>query len=369
MIRNTSKKCLLAFFTFLLVHTIPYAANKTIEECVTQTSWEVAIGDHCDSETAFAFLNVDDDLLTADEISQCFIPDFNRWGWTTFLDFSEATGQASYEMDIYSGAGQCDLTKGTDVGSVNVIYSDGTLTFDYDLDGFVLSESHIYVGYNPYPTKPNGQETVAPGQYTYVDSTVGNLSSYSVSLPVDGDAFYIIIHGVTQGANCNDCPDEDSDGICDEDDICPGFDDTIDTDGDGIPDGCDDEQCPDSDGDGICDDDDICPGFDDTIDSDGDGIPDGCDNGAFSIEENVSTYPIPFNEVINVKYSFDYDTPVIIELFDMKGIKLESQKINTYRKGTTAVSKINLSTKSNQLYLLRLTTSKGQITKKIVSFN
>ncbi len=34
----------------------------------------------------------------------------------------------------------------------------------------------------------------------------------------------------------------------------------------------------DSDGDGVPDDQDICPGFDDTSDVDGDGVPDGCDN-------------------------------------------------------------------------------------------
>jgi len=88
-------------------------------------------------------------------------------------------------------------------------------------------------------------------------------------------------------------------------DICPGFDDTIDTDGDGTPDGCDgcstvgqacndndpcttgdvyDAACncvgtfQDSDNDGVCDANDICPGFDDTVDVDGDNIPDGCDN-------------------------------------------------------------------------------------------
>jgi len=33
----------------------------------------------------------------------------------------------------------------------------------------------------------------------------------------------------------------------------------------------------DSDGDGVPDDEDICPGFDDNVDTDGDGIPDGCD--------------------------------------------------------------------------------------------
>ena len=36
------------------------------------------------------------------------------------------------------------------------------------------------------------------------------------------------------------CEDDDGDGVCNANDICHGFDDNVDTDGDGIPDGCDD---------------------------------------------------------------------------------------------------------------------------------
>lgn len=100
--------------------------------------------------------------------------------------------------------------------------------------------------------------------------------------------------------------DSDGDGICDNDDQCPGSDDGLDEDGDGIPNGCDpcnnnltgtscndfddctendvydaDCQCAgtfaDDDGDGVCNNDDLCEGFDDNLDDDGDGIPDGCD--------------------------------------------------------------------------------------------
>ncbi|GMU20385.1 MAG: hypothetical protein AMXMBFR13_04820 [Phycisphaerae bacterium] len=35
--------------------------------------------------------------------------------------------------------------------------------------------------------------------------------------------------------------------------------------------------CLDADGDGVCDADDVCPGFDDSADADADGVPDGCD--------------------------------------------------------------------------------------------
>ncbi|MCI4651300.1 M12 family metallo-peptidase [Phaeodactylibacter sp.] len=52
--------------------------------------------------------------------------------------------------------------------------------------------------------------------------------------------------------------------------------------------------CPDDDGDGVCNADDVCPGFDDTIDSDGDGIPDGCDTGGgcTTATDNFPTNPL-----------------------------------------------------------------------------
>jgi hypothetical protein len=99
---------------------------------------------------------------------------------------------------------------------------------------------------------------------------------FNDALDADGD-------GVPNG--CDACPadaldDSDSDGSCDSVDLCPGSDDDLDADGDGTPDGCD--LCPldaadDSDGDGVCDSDDVCAGSDDDLDVDGDGVPNGCD--------------------------------------------------------------------------------------------
>jgi hypothetical protein len=63
--------------------------------------------------------------------------------------------------------------------------------------------------------------------------------------------------------------------VSDTNDICPGHNDSIDIDQDGIPDGCD--SLIDSDADGISDADDKCAGYDDLLDQDGDGIPDNCD--------------------------------------------------------------------------------------------
>ncbi len=80
------------------------------------------------------------------------------------------------------------------------------------------------------------------------------------------------------------CIDSDDDGVCDVNDLCPGFDDHVDVDGDGIPDDCDPSLClEDSDGDGICDHLDNCPfTFNPSqADLDQDAAGDECDNCPF----------------------------------------------------------------------------------------
>ena len=83
-----------------------------------------------------------------------------------------------------------------------------------------------------------------------------------------------------EDADTAPCPDEDQDGVCDDDDLCPGADDGNDADGDGVPDGCDvcdGDDAEDTDGDGVPDDCDVCADGDDAEDSDGDGTPEACD--------------------------------------------------------------------------------------------
>ena len=119
--------------------------------------------------------------------------------------------------------------------------------------------------------------------------------------------------------------DADNDLVCDNEDMCPGFDDKIDSDEDGIPDGCDDcdnrlvgHPCDDgiectildvytpdcgcagipfdSDNDGVCNWEDICDGGDDNLDVDNDGIPDDCDPNI----GDASTMPIETGYITDV---------------------------------------------------------------------
>ena len=101
--------------------------------------------------------------------------------------------------------------------------------------------------------------TLSPGDYIepWIDACP-NVDA----LPWDAD-----------GDGCID--DSDQDGVLDPADECPGYDDAVDTDEDGIIDGCD--AFVDADEDGVEDATDACLGYDDAVDIDEDGTPDGCD--------------------------------------------------------------------------------------------
>jgi hypothetical protein len=92
----------------------------------------------------------------------CFIPTFSNWGWTNYI-----AGPSFESWDLWAGAGQCDTSKGTLVGTVSVTYS-GTgyvfVTFNVAPPNTIQS-THVYAGYNLFPTF-KGKDTVAPGQYT-----------------------------------------------------------------------------------------------------------------------------------------------------------------------------------------------------------
>ncbi|NDV42683.1 hypothetical protein [Flagellimonas sediminis] len=102
----------------------------------------------------------------------CFIGEgFSRWGWS-IGPLAEGT-QATY--DVYAGAGQCDISKGELVGTVDVSYIDGNVTVTYNIDAaYNVSDTHTYAGSAMFPTK-NGEPTVAPGQYYIEENLSGDI--------------------------------------------------------------------------------------------------------------------------------------------------------------------------------------------------
>ncbi|MFC4220481.1 hypothetical protein [Flagellimonas marina] len=112
----------------------------------------------------------------------CFIGNgFNRWGWS----IGPLSDGAEESYDIYAGAGQCDISKGELIGTVDVSYVGGEVTVTYNIDdSYNVTETHTYAGNSMFPTK-NGKPTVAPGQYTISDDL--------------GDEIYVIAHAVVCG--------------------------------------------------------------------------------------------------------------------------------------------------------------------------
>ncbi|KAA2216532.1 T9SS type A sorting domain-containing protein [Maribacter flavus] len=130
--------------------------------------------------------------------STCFedIPNFNspRWGWTN--EFPSING--AYEMELYAAAGQCDISKGALVGSVEVVYSNGSVEVTVSvLNGYKMTEAQLHVGTDPIPTNPNnGNLTVAPGQYAHKYEPGSDFTNYTFKDIGTGDAdiFYVILH-------------------------------------------------------------------------------------------------------------------------------------------------------------------------------
>jgi hypothetical protein len=138
-----------------------------------------------DSETAFAY---------GGNYATCFLDDgFNRWGWT-----NGPLPTGNYTFGLWAGAAQCDVSKGTLVGTVAVNYSNGNAGVTYTVNApYLLQEVHFYAGSTPYPLL-NSQPTVAPGQYPYVQTNLSTASHAFNYGGLSGD-IHVIAHAVVSG--------------------------------------------------------------------------------------------------------------------------------------------------------------------------
>jgi hypothetical protein len=145
-------------------------------------------------ETAFAYGNSSATcFLSIDD--PCDNPNnaFSRWGWT-----NGPYAEGIYTMPIYAAAGQCDLSKGTNVGTLTVDYSGGNVTVSYEINApYNLDEVHVYVG-NSLLAGPSCEWTVAPGQYPVVDEDASG-NSYSTTFTGISGSIYVVAHSVVCG--------------------------------------------------------------------------------------------------------------------------------------------------------------------------
>jgi len=159
--------------------------NSTVE-CIKITVEPCVI--NC--QTAFGRLEND----KGESLGECFIPKFDRWGWTNYITESEA----DYVLPLYAGAAHCDVTNGWGmVGTATIQYFGGRMVVTYKmLPDYSMSEVHFYVGCSKYPKLKNGKETVAPGQFTFNASLLDRASEYTITFRNVQGPVWVIAHAV-----------------------------------------------------------------------------------------------------------------------------------------------------------------------------
>jgi len=301
--------------------------NIIRKDCLENADYVFTVVDDCGNTTTETLkvvreIEVIDECETAfarhKSLNDCFIPDFDRWGWTNYIEF-----EGNYEMYLYAGAAKCDISKGAEVGTVVLNYIDGIVTVTYDLyDNYVMNEAHLYIGCEQYPTGSNGDLTVAPGQYNFKPNVSEGVSQLVIGpIEVDGP-FYMIAHAVTCELLCV-CSDTNN-GTSEL--YEPENYDPID---------CIDEEP-------------LAPGFGYTVD--------------------FTAYPVPYKDIVNISYEFGFDTDVTIEIFDRYGFIVDEARVS-YSKNSEGLVTFDLSRIKDQMLFVKLSTKNGNVIKQIISNN
>jgi hypothetical protein len=76
-------------------------------------------------------------------------------------------------------------------------------------------------------------------------------------------------------------------------------------------------------------------------------------------------YPVPFRDQLTIRYNFDYESDVKMELFNSQGILILSKEDTKSYFGKEYI--LNLNLRQNQMYILKVTTNKGSSFKKVFS--
>ena len=114
-----------------------------------------------------------------------------EWGWTNRIT------PGTYEWDLYAGAGQNDLSKGTIVGTLTVTYSGGCVTVTYNMyDANILTEAHLWVGTTKLPLK-KGVLVASPGLFPYRPEIAPDGLSATWSSCGFSGTLWVAAHGVT----------------------------------------------------------------------------------------------------------------------------------------------------------------------------
>ncbi len=170
------------------------------------------------------------------------------------------TGNADGGMDAFPGGGIVDNDGGVQFVASEILANDDDFTgtpvngvFDRRTDSVFLNDT---LDGNPFANNEVTATIEDNGGLTGASINPNGTITVPAGTP---SGIYMITYRICEAATPTNCEsatatiavitDSDGDGVIDADDICPGFNDFVDNDGDTVPDGCDD----DDDNDGILD--------------------------------------------------------------------------------------------------------------------
>ena len=263
--------------------------------------------------------------------SFCFLEDStiknNRWGWTNNI-----TAEGVYNMPLYAGAADCDITKGMPVGNAEVTYLNGKVSVVYTVNpGYVMNEAHVNVSCDKYPMR-KGVSTVAPGLYNFNTSSLDKVAGLTVNFTgtISGP-IWVIVHAVICEETCHCSQTIHGNPVYD--DVALSFDCPVPT-----------------------------PVDSKVVETELIEVAKVSENSKVGFE----AYPIPFKEVLTIKYKFDYSSDVKIEVFNINGVLMHSKvDPNGYLNKETTLT---LDSKGQeQVYIVKVTTNRGNSVKKVIS--
>jgi hypothetical protein len=182
----------------------------------------------------------------------------------------------------------------------------------------------VYVGCEKYPMK-NNKPTVAPGQYTFTASNLDKASGLTVNFtgPISGP-IWIIVHAVTCQETCH-CSQLTHGS--------PVF--------DNVPLNM------------------ACQGPAPVT-----AVAPSLNEGA---KAGFTAYPVPFKNVLTIRYDFDYTSDVKIEVFNSQGLLILSKVDTNGYLNKEITLNLNSNKGQEQVYVVKVTTNRGSSIKKVMS--
>ena len=77
--------------------------------------------------------------------------------------------------------------------------------------------------------------------------------------------------------------------------------------------------------------------------------------------------PVPFKDQLTIKYDFDYQSDVKIEVFNAQGIRVFSKTDTNSFLNKRVTLDLNVNKGQEQVFIVKLTTDRGSSTKKVMS--